>query len=257
MSRIIKALGQGKPGARRLRLVESIDGATGLPGTPIDRAGDPAEARRRRIIWLLPLLMAAAGLALGYQAWRMHRKSAAAAQARQKDLADEHLEQLRSATDRFNRQDYEGALAQFRRLLEESPPQSGLRPILLIDLGMAYKARHDARQARRYYLEAIQADPRSWVGYNNLGMLDAELGDWDSAIVSLRKAFALDGSRVAPLLNLGRIYEKTGAWSQAGSFYMKYMEHPGADARVKAQLEPRLRKINSLIKLEMNRKGKS
>lgn len=68
----------------------------------------------------------------------------------------------------------------------------------------------DPRDARRFFDEAIGANPLFGPAYNNLGVLDFRAGDYFSAAKNFDQAIKLMPYNAGPRIHLGVIYEDAG-----------------------------------------------
>jgi tetratricopeptide (TPR) repeat protein len=97
-------------------------------------------------------------------------------------------------------------------LLLAAPPASG--PPALGEILAGAEARFQASDragARRELMRALAIYPASPVVHNFLGILDAEDGEPAAAEARFREAVRLDGRYTDAYLNLGRLYQESGA----------------------------------------------
>jgi Flp pilus assembly protein TadD len=84
--------------------------------------------------------------------------------------------------------EHELARRSFARALIDDPQN----PVALVGIGSANQALGRFKQAERFLRAAVEADPRSIVGWNNLGVVLHEQGDVVGAEAAFRLAFLLD-----------------------------------------------------------------
>ncbi len=80
----------------------------------------------------------------------------------------------------------------------------------LTNLGNLTKASGNIIEARRYYEEAIAANPKGVVAFNNLALLLAEQGAFAEAISVYESAIAIDKTACELYFNLSTIYRAKG-----------------------------------------------
>jgi tetratricopeptide (TPR) repeat protein len=91
----------------------------------------------------------------------------------------------------------------------------------------------DKDQARTYYLEAIQIDPKNAVAYLRLGDLEVHQGNYKLAAENYEKAIQIDPNLVEAHYKLGILYEKNlKNAALAKNHYDIYLRLGGKDQRV-------------------------
>jgi tetratricopeptide (TPR) repeat protein len=238
MSKIGNALIK-EPTGPRLTVVESIDDSR---LEQIDYLVEPKESPFKVAVIALGAI---AVLVSGVSLYRKYQARVAAKELFQKTVS--YSENLEHSVQAFQSHDYDAAVRGFTALKEAHSDKKN-EPLLLVNIGMAYKQKGDVANAKKSYEAAIQADPKYSVAYNNLAMLEAEQKDWTNAKIHLEKAIAVDPDQTAPIINLGKIYENSGKWAQAATYYSQYVDHPKADPAIKKLLQKRIQRLKSLSK---------
>jgi tetratricopeptide (TPR) repeat protein len=109
---------------------------------------------------------------------------------------------------------YAEARAAFEHALSLSAPEERRRPLQL--LAQLYDARYEAREAERYYREAIAAAPEHASAYIFLGALLAKMGRLEEAEVVHRRATECsEGEIDEAYLNLGLVQRGRGDYVAA------------------------------------------
>ena len=67
-------------------------------------------------------------------------------------------------------------------------------------------------------------DPLTAEEHNDLGVIYEREGKNDLAIREYKRAIAIDGSLVTPLVNLGNVYMKEGEYTEAEKYYRKALK---------------------------------
>ncbi|MCL4244540.1 MAG: tetratricopeptide repeat protein [Candidatus Dadabacteria bacterium] len=67
-------------------------------------------------------------------------------------------------------------------------------------------------------------DPLTAEEHNDLGVIYEREGKHDLAIREYKRAIAIDGSLVTPLVNLGNVYMKEGEYTEAEKYYRKALD---------------------------------
>jgi tetratricopeptide (TPR) repeat protein len=110
------------------------------------------------------------------------------------------------------------AIQTFKKGLESDP-----KNLVLVDaIGAAYSLRGDLEQAKKYFLEALQADPGFVPARKNLAITYFNLGQYDLAAPEFQKLMEGSGdSRPIACLFLGIIAEKHGEFDKSVSLFEK------------------------------------
>lgn len=151
----------------------------------------------------------------------------------------------------YHAKQYDTALDHFHKIAQIYPHDSSV----LFNIAMVYKRKGELETAKTNFDHALQADQKNAAAHNQLGEIALTESNWEKALLHLNTANLLDASLADPLLNLGRLYERTGRWDIAISFYEKYLNHPAAENIAKPLLRKRLRKLSSLAKYTENQRG--
>lgn len=67
-------------------------------------------------------------------------------------------------------------------------------------------------------------DPLTAAEHNDLGVIYEREGKNDLALREYKRAHAIDGSLVTPLVNIGNVYMKEGEYTEAEEYYRKALE---------------------------------
>ncbi len=186
-------------------------------------------------------------------------------------------EQLREDIYHFNmavfhqrRQDYQAALAEYRKVVELSPHNAEvysnmgvihnqlgefdqavavLQKALLIDpgyskahnnLGLAYYRSGQPEQALRHLQRAVELEPGNLEGYTNLGLVYRKLGRTGEAEAMFERVLKLSPGYAAAHYNLALLLEETGQLSRAIEHYRAFLENGGGSPELNAQVQRRL-----------------
>jgi tetratricopeptide (TPR) repeat protein len=241
MSRINNALNQQETASQKLRLIETID------GNQLDSRDYLVENKKQRKTVIIACVAILAVAAIAHTAYKSYRLKKETLEAATKGIS--YLEQMDLSTQAFSKQDYDGALRGYQKLLNDGRKAN---PLLLVDIGMTYKKKGDLKNAKQSYQAALNADPKYSAAYNNLAMISVEENDWAGAISLLEKAISLDPEHLAPVLNLAKLYERSSKWGLATASYTKYLLSPKADPAIKNLVQKRLKKLHSLTETDAN-----
>lgn len=85
----------------------------------------------------------------------------------------------------------------------------------LANMGVAARLRGDFEAAKRYALAALTIDGNSAITWNNLGMVDEDLGDWNAALASYRAAHDRDLRSQQIQINLAYALMRLGQFDEA------------------------------------------
>ena len=72
--------------------------------------------------------------------------------------------------------------------LKEAIALDPRQPFYHMELGSAYFAKNELKEAEKAYLSAIRADPNFFDTYRSLGRLYMQKGDWDEALFYLKRS---------------------------------------------------------------------
>lgn len=117
---------------------------------------------------------------------------------------------------------YRDAERWYRRALEVAKGRE--RAEWLIGLGFLESLRGNNEEARRYFLEAVSADPESAVASHNLGVALLNLNRYDEADTAFRAALEREPKNAKAFYGRGRVAEKKGNLYAARDFYTRAAE---------------------------------
>lgn len=120
----------------------------------------------------------------------------------------------------FVRQDYERAIALFRRVSLLDPRNAKV----LVNLGAAYNKQKNYPEAVKALRTALAKDSRSPEAYYNLGIAQRGAGQLALAISAYREAIRVKPDMVEAHCNLGNVFLEMKNYSQAIQQFRKAME---------------------------------
>ncbi len=87
----------------------------------------------------------------------------------------------------------------------------------LLTIARALQETGDFAEAEKFYLKALEKEPRNVDAMTNLGTLRARLGDLEGALEVLRPAALLgrESGNPSPILNTGLVAMESGLWDEA------------------------------------------
>jgi Tfp pilus assembly protein PilF len=131
------------------------------------------------------------------------------------------LELWRQGYDRQAHRDLDGATQLYRQSIELHPTAEAWT-----FLGWVESWRGDTSTAIEHCRRAIETDPTFGNPYNDIGAYLLDLDRPEEAIEWLRQALEAPRyeSRVFPLANLGRAYERLGRFHEAIEYYDQALE---------------------------------
>jgi len=92
-------------------------------------------------------------------------------------------------------------------------------------LAAAYQKEKAFKESRKYYRLALNGYSSDITIYNNLGMMDEEIGNWQGAELNYRKALGIDPYSAGAYDNLGSLYIKQGQWGKAGKYFIQALNY--------------------------------
>jgi len=130
------------------------------------------------------------------KAQRQITAAAAASPVTEKQLtAAEHFS---SGCDRYEKRDYDGAIADYNEAIRLDPNYAAYN-----NRGLARYDKKDYDGAIADYYEAIRLNPNYAAAYNNRGLARYDKGDYDSAIADSSEAIRLDSNYALAYNNRG------------------------------------------------------
>lgn len=140
-----------------------------------------------------------------------------------------------------------GRAAEARSILEKLVARNPSNSRLRANLGRTYVTPGSYATALEHLKLAKDADgsiPQIW---NNLGYVQMQVYDWESAEASFLKAIELDPLYPDPVLQLARLYELKKDWKNSLARYKQYLQvSPSQNADILTQIRERVRIISSL-----------
>ena len=103
-------------------------------------------------------------------------------------------------------------------------------------LGARYAMEGNAREARRYYLAALEQRPDYAEAWINLGVLDATEGRPAKAEASFRRALAIQPDDAVAMVNLGILCERSGRYEEARNLYRRALTAEPGDTEARRRL---------------------
>jgi superkiller protein 3 len=95
-------------------------------------------------------------------------------------------------------------------------------------------------EAMVHYQKALELNPNHAEAHNNLGALLAKTGRTDEAIAHYRKALEINPEAITPFQNLIFAFVQNGQWTDAASFLQNALasaKSAGDEARAEATLQ--------------------
>lgn len=121
-------------------------------------------------------------------------------------------------------------------------------PQAVYDLGVFFQERNRKDDAFAYFKAAADQDTNSYPAAISLGRLALEKGDYDTAIVSLKKADALKPANPDALWLLAELYDRSlSLTNSAGPAYLQFAERFPGDRRA-AEARDRLKIMKPNLK---------
>src|SRR4030095_4421421 len=132
----------------------------------------------------------------------------------------------------FGQQDFDSAIAQYKKATEIAPAYSPAYNIL----GYALRQKEnyaDAEQAFRKYIELIPNDPNP---YDSLAELYLKMGKFDDAITQYRKALSIDQNFINSHLGIGAALMYQGKADEAAAEFNKITAKARSDGERRTAL---------------------
>ena len=135
----------------------------------------------------------------------------------------------------YERKDYEAAVVLLRDAAEAAE-SDGQRERLLLKCAMAQDALGLHADALETLKEALQLNPDSAAGWNNLGIVCRHIDKLDEARAAFERAYRLNPEQADPLVNLGAVCLRQGDPGNALQYLQLAMEllpgHPAVHANL-------------------------
>jgi Flp pilus assembly protein TadD len=138
---------------------------------------------------------------------------------------------LVAAQNAINTQDYQTAASDYQEYLAKKPDDAQVH----FQLGYAYTAMKNAREAKTQYEAAISLDPKMSAAYLNLGLTQLS-SDPGAAVAPLRKAVELSPDQADPKFFLGTALERSGQIAPALEQYEAAEKLDGRNSELHAAL---------------------
>ena len=87
--------------------------------------------------------------------------------------------------------------------------------------GECFHKCYQLEQAKESYEKSLSINPNNAEGYNNLALINREIGEYDTAIDYLKKSLRLSPNYVEAYSNLGLVYKNIGDYRSAILNYKK------------------------------------
>ena len=129
-------------------------------------------------------------------------------------VADEILPQLRRAKITANVNLVGRTDAEIAKLAETDPSKLNQAELLY-----AASLTNDAAKQKAIYASFVKIFPDDWRGYNNLGYVEVNEGDFAAAAANFQKADQADPKNPIVQNNLGCVALKNGEWAKAEVFF--------------------------------------
>ncbi len=108
--------------------------------------------------------------------------------------------------------------------LAETVPLEKRTKIYFKDVGIVYANLKEYEKAIEYYQKAIEMDEKWAVPYFNLGIVYKNLKEYEKAIEYYQKAIEMDEKWAVPYNNLGIVYKNLKEYEKAIEYYQKAIE---------------------------------
>lgn len=108
--------------------------------------------------------------------------------------------------ERYDKQDYQGAIADFNQVIQLDPNNAGAYN----NRGLARSELGDKKGAIADYNRAIRLQPNDAVAYNNRGLARSELGDRKGGIQDFNRAIQLQPDYAKAYMNRGVVRNELG-----------------------------------------------
>ena len=114
--------------------------------------------------------------------------------------------------------DHKGAIEDYKKGIAVKPSMHEVD--FWVSIGVSYSYLNDLKQARASYEEAIKVDPTYAVSYYNLGLLDAQNGNFKEAVELIKESLLYNPNYILALVALGDYYLELGENKKACETFM-------------------------------------
>ncbi len=118
----------------------------------------------------------------------------------------------------------------------QGPMDRRMNPDAEYSLGARYAIEGNSREARRYFVAALEQRPDYPEAWVNLGVLDAREGRPAEAEQAFRRALAIEPDDPVALFNLGMLCEKSGRYEEASALYRRSLALEPGDLATRRRL---------------------
>ena len=120
----------------------------------------------------------------------------------------------------YHQQQYEAALVEYSRLLQEHPKDENL----MIMIGNCWDGRGDKNAAVEWYQKACRCNRRSVLALSNLATAFYEIGDYRRSLKCSCRALKMDARNLSALINQGNVLYQQKKYAAALEAYRKAFE---------------------------------
>jgi tetratricopeptide (TPR) repeat protein len=131
------------------------------------------------------------------------------------------------------RNDPEGAIAEYRHLLELDPRDADA----MVNLGNVYYGIGKVEKARQWYLEALMMDPEHVEGNYNFANLLDEQGEVQTAILFYLRSIRNETTFADAYFNVAVCFHKLGKFDEAKTYFKSYLRFDSTSEWAKIALE--------------------
>jgi tetratricopeptide (TPR) repeat protein len=131
------------------------------------------------------------------------------------------------------RNDPEGAIAEYRHLLELDPRDADA----MVNLGNVYYGIDKVEKARQWYLEALMMDPEHVEGNYNFANLLDEQGEVQTAILFYLRSIRNETTFADAYFNVAVCFHKLGKFDEAKTYFKSYLRFDSTSEWAKIALE--------------------
>jgi len=135
-------------------------------------------------------------------------------------LPDDMRDLATEAADHLKKQEYDGAVACYQRIIDKYPGSL----YAWSNLGVVRFQQSHLEEAKAAFLHAIKLSPQDSFSLSNLGVVYYQLDQYDEAIRALEKAVRLDPNNAQSHNYLGCAYSKKGLEQKAKNEFKKATE---------------------------------
>jgi tetratricopeptide (TPR) repeat protein len=121
----------------------------------------------------------------------------------------------------FQRGEYQKAIANFRRYLEQDPQNE----VVLSLTARAYNEKGDLQQAKKYFNKTLNVSPNSLSNLNQLGRIYMQNQEFQNAISIFQQMINVRNTYAPAYMNLGYAYAQTGNTQSAISYLEQAIQY--------------------------------